>query len=136
MILLAENIIIKHTADGVNSVLKVLPMDDMGDLTVESRAKHTLALQLNRDKELAYEQRDLALGIYPGQEPSMPGTVIYYIMSGRDILLGVYKNSKHMLGDFGFEISRGGTSVKIPRKAPEMIELAKKDVGKKHRNGG
>lgn len=124
MILLGENIIIKHEADGAGSVLSVIDMPDMKIKVVDARAKNTAALQLNRDKELAYEQRDLALGIYTGQEPSMPGTVIYYIMSARDILLGVYKESKHILGDFGFEITRGGASVKIPRKASEMIVLA------------
>lgn len=130
IILLGENIVAKHTSDGVNSPLSVINMADMEDQVVAARAKDTLALQLNRDKETAFEARDRALGIYPGMEPSMPGTVLYYLQSCRDVLLGVYKDNKHLLGDFGYEVARGGTSYTVPKKASKMITLAKQIIAK------
>jgi hypothetical protein len=126
LILLSENIVKKHLSDLETSPLRVIDMVDMEAKTIFAREQDTLALQLNRDKELAYEQRDLSMGIYPGHEPEMPGTLVYYIRSCRDTLLGVYKDNRETLKDFGFKILSDRQAIKIPVQVPLLIDLAQK----------
>ena len=123
---LSDRIILKHETDALLSPLKILDMDHMKSQTIYGSAQHVLAGQLNRDKEEAFYKRDYALGIVREQDLSMPGTVIYYIASARDILLGFYKAVTPSLGEWGFEVDRSGGGIKIimPRNAGKLIDLA------------
>jgi hypothetical protein len=118
---MAERIIVKHEAEGVNSPLNLINMSEMKDLTLLARAKDSEAITLTADKEIAFQQRDNTIGL-GGEEK----TVIYYVKSSRDILMGYYKGSETMLGDHGFEIrqKKGHIKVGIPSNVGKIIELA------------
>ena len=124
LIIKAENIINKHVADGENSVLNFLNMTDMQEKTILARNLETLARKSNRDKALAYEIRDLALGIAPGHQIGEPDSVLYYLRSARNILLGMHKGSEHLLGEYGFDVSSntGGIKIVVPLKAMPIIQ--------------
>lgn len=130
---LSERVLKKHTLDGVNSVLSPLNMADMQAKTTFAKIRDVQAGQLNRDKETAFEARDLALG----DDTGTPGTVTFYVTSARDILLGIYKGKEHKLGDHGYEVSKssGNVSVEIPANAKELIDLAFRII-KKHISDG
>lgn len=119
---LSQRILDKHVLDGVGSVLLPLDMADMQAKTTLAKIRDAAASQLNRDKETAFEARDLALGIDDGN----PATVDFYVKSARDILLGIYKGREQKLGDHGFNVnaSTGNVSVEIPTSAPGLIDLA------------
>ncbi|MEP7168653.1 MAG: hypothetical protein ABI855_04730 [Bacteroidota bacterium] len=112
----------KHVLDGASSVLNPLDMADFDAKVTLATTKDAEAAQLDRDKETAYEQRDLALGI--GNDN--PKTVKFYTTSSRDTLLGFNKGKEHNLGDYGFNVnsSNGFVSVEIPTDAPGMMRLA------------
>ena len=134
---LSDRIILKHETDALLSPLKILDMDHMKSQTIYGSAQHVLAGQLNRDKEEAFYKRDYALGIVREQDLSMPGTVIYYIASARDILLGFYKAVTPSLGEWGFEVDRSGGGIKIimPRNAGKLIDLANLILAKNTEEG-
>jgi hypothetical protein len=119
---LSQRVLDKHVLDGPASVLTPLDMADMQAKTTLARIRDAAAAQLNRDKETAFEARDLALGIDNGN----PDTVDFYVKSSRDVLLGIYKGKEHKLGDHGFNVnsSSGNVSVEIPTDAPGLIGLA------------
>lgn len=121
---LGVDVVAKHNADGENSKLNVLDMNKMEDLVTLVSAKNTLALQKARDKVLAFEDRDIALGIAPGHQIGETDTVYYYIKATRDILHGVYKGNEHVLGNWGFTVSRGSAKIVVPMNAAKMITLA------------
>ena len=58
----SELIIARHVADSTTSVLNIMDMAGMTSITTFARTKHNEAGQLNRDKEIAYQARDNALG--------------------------------------------------------------------------
>lgn len=124
---LSQRNLAKHALDGAGSVLNALNMGDMQGKTIAANTKNISANQLNRDKEEAYENRNVALGINSDQEAGIPGTVDFYIKSCRDVLLGINKGKEQKLGEHGFEVDKsdGNISVFIPTQAPEMIALAK-----------
>jgi len=119
---LSERVLNKHALDGNASVLSGINMADMLAKTTLTKIRNGQAAQLNRDKETAFEARDKALGDGTGT----PGTVLFYVTSARDVLLGIYKGKEQKLGDHGYEVSKsdGNISVEIPTKAKELINLA------------
>jgi len=125
---LAERIIAKHVLDGAASVLTALNMGDMNTKTTFAKTKDILAAQLNRNKETAFETRDIAIGDATGTA----GTLIFYLTSARDILLGIYKGKEQKLGDHGFEVntSDGNLAVEIPANALKLITLASLVINK------
>jgi len=124
---LSQRNLAKHALDGAGSPLNALDMGDMQGKTIAANTLNISAKQLNRDKEQAFESRDIALGIDVSQEAGIPGTVDFYLKSSRDVLLGINKGKEQKLGEHGFEVDKsdGNTSVFIPTQAPEMIALAK-----------
>jgi len=116
----------KHVADGAGSPLNVLNMADMQAKTIAANTLNISAKQLNRDKEEAFENRDIALGIDVSQEAGIPGTVDFYLKSCRDVLLGIHKGKEQKLGQWGFEVDKSDSniSVFIPANASEMISLS------------
>lgn len=137
LIELAEAIIAKHVVDGVASPLNLLDMADMTAKTTFAKARHAEVEQMDKDKEKAYETRDLALGINEDQDSFTPGTVSFYVKSARDVLLGANKGREQTLGDWGYRIDRprGVLRVVIPRNVPELLALAKK-LKEKHVTDG
>lgn len=130
---LSERALLKHTTDGASSVLSVLDMADMQAKTTLAKIRDAQGAQLNRDKETAFEARNLAMSA----ESDTPG-VEFYLKSARDILLGVYKGKEQKLGDYGYEVSTsrgGGVSVEIPANAEKLIALAARVITK-HNNDG
>src|SRR5690606_38303753 len=115
---LTGEILTKNNADGAASILGHMNMADfqiLHDLAVQS---HEESKQINRDKETAIELRNHALGIAPEQKSYTPGTVLYYVTSIRDYLLGIYKGTEQKLGDWGYEVDSGPKNSKrvvIPR---------------------
>jgi len=126
---LSKRILDKHVLDGAGSVLTPFDTADWQAKTTFAKTRDTSAAQLNRDKEKAFEDRDLALGIDNGN----PETVDFYVKSSRDVLLGFNKGKEHKLGDHGFNVnsSSGEVSVEIPTDAPGLIGLADRII-KKH----
>ncbi|MCK9480428.1 MAG: hypothetical protein M0R38_01535 [Bacteroidia bacterium] len=125
---LVGNILAKHTADGVNSLLTPLNMADMQAKYTTATTRHAQAGQFDRDKETAFEQRNAALGIMHTQQSYTPNTVLYYVTSIRDHLLGVFKGTEQLLGDWTFTVNLGGrgtSRVVVPRNAERLIGLAK-----------
>ncbi|HLG36172.1 MAG TPA: hypothetical protein VI757_14940, partial [Bacteroidia bacterium] len=78
---LSQRILDKHVLDGAGSVLNPLDMADMQAKTTLAKIRDASGAQLNRDKETAFQTRDLALGI------GEPDTVDYFVKSSRDVLL-------------------------------------------------
>ena len=130
---IAERIINKHDSDGENSVLNVINMPDMKQKTVEAREKNSLAYKNSRSKEIAFEARDISLGIKSGNAVSLN----YYVKASRNILLGIYKGKEHLLGDHGFEVSKntGGVKIVVPANASKLIDLAGR-ILEKHTTDG
>ena len=121
LIVLGEAVIAKHTADGVNSPLTFMDMAAFEDIVADAKAQDILSTQYNAQKESAYQERDVALGI----NANVTGTVDYYVKSSRDILAGYYKNHEDKLNFWGFEVSAGKDQMKIniPTAPDKMIEL-------------
>ncbi len=55
---------------------------------------HNRAEELNRQAEEAYRQRDLLLG-----------DIKESVLASRDLLLGVYRETPRVLGEYGFEVN-------------------------------
>jgi hypothetical protein len=119
---LGKRINAKHVLDGATSVLTPLNMTDFDSKVTFSKTRDDDSAQLNRDKEKAYADRDIALGVNDGNE----NTVDFYVKSVRDVLLGFNKGKEQNLGDHGFNVnmSNGFLSVEIPTDAPGLINLA------------
>ena len=135
LIVLALNIIAKHLADGASSILNLLNMADMQTKTDIANVQNKLSDKKSKDAETATEDRDLVLGSRRGG--ILTGTVLYYIMAVRDVLLGVYKGNEHHLGDWSFEVNTSIAELRvvIPTHAPEQIALAKGILAKHQADG-
>jgi hypothetical protein len=135
---LSNDIVNKHTTDGVSSILNGINMTDMIAKNTLAKTKHDESEQLTLDKEKAIEDRDLALGLADTQSSYTPNTVLYFVSGIRDFLLGVNKGSEKTLGDWGFVVNRKkdkDINVLIPRKATELLKLAKKISAKDTADG-
>lgn len=119
---LGKRINAKHVADGATSKLTPLDMADFNGKVTFSNKRDADSAQLNRDKEKAFADRDIALGINDGNE----NTVDFYVKSVRDVLLGFNKGKEQNLGGHGFNVnmSDGFVSVEIPTDPPGLIALA------------
>lgn len=127
----------KNTNDGVTSKLTSMDMADFEAKYGIAKNEHDNGNAMNRDKEEAIQDRNLALGIDVSQFSYTPNTVLYYITSCRDLLLGLYKGNAHKLGKWGFVVngSTGNVRVPIPYKASEMIHLGKLIIQKHNADG-
>jgi hypothetical protein len=88
---LAKDIIDKHLADGLSSKLNNMNMTLFISRYNQANTQHNLAEQLDRDKETAMMERNLALGVAKNQYSYTPNTVKYFVYSIRDFLLGYFK---------------------------------------------
>jgi hypothetical protein len=117
---LSQRVLDKHVLDGAGSVLNPLDMADMQAKTTLAKIRDAAGAQLERDKETAFQMRDLALGI------GLTNTVDYFVKSSRDVLLGINQGKEQNLGAHGFNVnmSTGYVSVEIPSDAPGLMALA------------
>lgn len=109
IIKLAKAIVQKHYQDGSSSPLNALDWDLFVQLVNEAELKLEEGRKLDRDKEIATQARNIALGIDKGQTTKTSNTMKYLINSVRDVLLGVYRGRERELGNWGFEINTGGS---------------------------
>lgn len=122
---LCKDILLKHTTDGLTSVLTILNMLSFQSIYTIAKNLNIEANAMDRDKEEAFQQRDLALGIDNLQFSYTPNTVLFYVTSIRDILFGVHKGTEQSMGRWGFVVNRskGGIKVPIPLNAKKLIDL-------------
>jgi hypothetical protein len=125
---LSELVHAKHVVDGAASKLAGL---DMADLLIKKNSAKTFdetAGQQNRDKEQAFEDRDLLLGV----KNNNPGTLNFYAKSCRDVLLGLNRGQERKLGGWGFNVQGEGAdfSVEIPEEAPDLMKLCELIIAK------
>ena len=125
LIQLGESIVAKHNEDPVNSPLAGLDMAAFETAVVAAEAKSEEVKQLRRDAETATEDRDTLLGHRKDQNTNTSGTVLNFVVSSRDILLGAFKGNEQHLGDFGFDVNQsssggnGGTGGGTPVPPPQ-----------------
>lgn len=106
---LGEDIVAKHTADGVDSPLNGLDMASFATTVTDAKAQNDLQKQLRRDAEMATENRDGLLGRRKDQNVNTEGTGLNIIARVRDILLGIHKGNEQQLGQWGFEVNQSTT---------------------------
>ncbi len=128
---LAKAIGAKHRADGANSPLKGLGMDDMESKTTEAGTQNQNAAKLYRDAELATQNRDNALGT----DNPVKCSVAYYVRAVRDMLLGLHKGNEQKLGDWGSEVDYGPRSCGTKPPAPPVTEVSSARVRPLPRSG-
>lgn len=101
---LANKIIKKHKTDSSKNPLSAFSMTDMENKNIIAGKKHALAKKLSREAEAATKARNLALGKGKDQQSTTPGTVLFYVTSIRDVLLGLFKGQEHKLRNWGFDV--------------------------------
>ena len=135
MLTLCRNIVKKHNADGSNSVLPTFIMQSFIKLTNEASQKNEQQLDLKKQAELATERRNIILGKHESQNRFTTNTVLFYVTSIRDYLLGVFRGNERELGSYGFVVQspKGDVRVEIPINSEELSLLAIHIV-QKHQN--
>jgi len=135
---LGTNIIAKDTADGAESKLNGINKVDFADKLAFALAKQALVTQYNNQMELAYQERNLALGIQKGQKSYTPDTVLFIVKKVRDFLLGHFRGLEKKLGEYGFEVnqnSKGGMRVVISRNPKKLTDLTDAIIAKDDTDG-
>lgn len=133
MVTLCRNIIKKHVSDGSNSVLPFFIMQPFMELTDEAGLKYEQQSSLKKQAELATEKRNLLLGIDENQNRFTSNTILFYVASIRDYLLGVFRGNERELGSYGFVVQspKGDVRVDIPTN-PEELSLLATQIVQKH----
>jgi hypothetical protein len=93
---LAAKVYQKHTSLATASPLNAMVSHkwaDNGPNVAPCLQLHKQAEELSRQAEEAYRQRDLLLG-----------EILESVKASRDVLLGVYRQTPKVLGEFGFEV--------------------------------
>jgi hypothetical protein len=130
---LCNLVLAKHTADGAASLLSGLNMTDFGAKTAFASMRHTNAQQLARDREMATQERNNALGIKTGMQSYNEGSVLYFLTAIRNHLLGQFRSKEQTLGVWGFDVNinaKGAVSVVISRSPGRLMELAQRVLNK------
>ncbi|MDP2174950.1 MAG: hypothetical protein Q8K70_03465 [Bacteroidota bacterium] len=133
-LILCLNIITKNTADGINSVLSSINMTEMGTRYTAANAANILVNEKSNTKELAVENRNIALGIKSGNSSYLPNTILWYVSSIRDFLLGTFKGNERQLGLWGFEVNSSKTVV-VSRSPLKLLTLARGIITKHTADG-
>lgn len=116
MIALAKEVLKSHKDLGDKSPLQGIDMKDLEVKMKEAELLYADGRKKKREGEALYEGRDRFLGKDKGQGSTTPGTVLYYLTSVRDILLGLNRGREHKLGLMGYEVH---TSPKATGDKPE-----------------
>ena len=102
MLDLASKVYAKHNIDGPSSKLSILDWNIVGPTIVLSLEKHNLAEDLNRQRDKAYEERDILM-------QKIEAT----LKSSRDVLSGVYIAEMKKLGEWGFNVYSSAAHAKV-----------------------
>lgn len=103
-----------------------------------AKLNHDKAEDLSREKPLYYQNRNIALGISPGQDSKTKGTILFFLTSIKVYLLGIYKGQEQMMGDWGYVINsspKGKVRVVLGRNADNLLILAKSILDKHEIDG-
>lgn len=121
MLALANLVIAKHKELGVLSPLKSLNMAEMETKFIEANASNTKAKEYRRLAETTTEQRNRGIGIAPGQNSNTEGTLYFFLVAARDILLGLNRGKEHKLGELGFEVSTNPRKSSSEPEEPDKV---------------
>ena len=99
---LGAKIFAKHQTDGPTSKLSILDWDITGPTIQLAIEKHNLAEDLNRQRDKAYEERDILLQKIEAS-----------IKSSRDVLSGVFTTEMKKLGEWGFNVFSSTAPTKV-----------------------
>lgn len=134
---LGNDIVAKHTADGAASPIPAALITQLAAKIAEGETQYDLQKDRDLWKEKYTEERNLRLGLHPTQSSTTEGTVLFYVTSIRDFLLGQYRGSERKLGDWGFVVNspKGQVQVVIPRNPEKLILLAKAILAKHATDG-
>jgi len=136
---LFDNVLTKHQNDGAGSVLQILNMADAESKFTIARNAHDEAEQMSKNVEKAIQKRNVALGLNYDQQSYLQGSILFFIISIRDILLGHLLGEEPKMGQWGYEVSmnkKGKYKTYIPYRKPlVLISLAQKIIDK-HLNDG
>ena len=122
---LGNNIITKHIADGAASPIPAATATSLTSKLTEADAQNTLQKNLDEVKEKHTEDRNLRLGIHVTQSTITENTVLYFVTSIRDFLLGHFRGNERKLGDWGYVVNspKGKVQVIIPGNPEKLIKL-------------
>lgn len=101
---LAQNILKKHDTDAASSLLVSLDMAQMQVLLDKAVASQADAKRFPAKMTTANKVRNNLIGLGRKKDNFRKGTLLFYIYSVRDILLGKFRGREKILGDWGFNI--------------------------------
>lgn len=134
---LGNDIVAKHTADGAASPIPAALITQLTAKLTEGDSNYTLQKDLDKQKEKHTEDRNISLGLHETQSSITEGTVLFYVTSIRNFLLGHFRGSERKLGDYGYVVNspKGKVQVVIPRNPEKLIKLGQA-ILKKHTDDG
>ncbi len=129
---LSKKIVEKHISDGASSILPDDLVDAIQEALTAADGFQNEQVELYRKTEIDMEARNLALGLDRNQSSFTPNTVRFDLCAIRDFLKGQFLGSEKSLGNWGFTVNqpRKKNVIPMPRKAPEIIDLAKNIIAK------
>jgi hypothetical protein len=101
---LAKLIIKKHEADDLDSILDADMMIALTTQVEYAEEQLDLANAIEKLRKSIVEERNNAFGRGKKQSSTTPGTLLYYVCSARDKLLGSFRNSVMQLGLWGYQV--------------------------------
>jgi hypothetical protein len=115
LIALALKLKKQDEALGAASPLKTIKnWANFAALATTADTQQTQADQLSKQAETATENREIALG---NDGPLRENTVRFFVLAGRDLLLGANKGNEHVLGDYGFVVDSSPSAASLAKKA-------------------
>lgn len=112
LIALSKGIVSKHKSNPAESPLRLIAMDEFEQKVLFAEQKHQEFLDLSKAAEEAREARDLALGKGDAQNRYTAGTVLYFVTSARDVLVGTFRGAERKLGAWGLKVDNSTKSVR------------------------
>lgn len=129
---LGSDALAKHTADGASSIIPDDIADDLATVLPLADAANKVQKQAYLVSEAETEKCNLLTGLSLTQNSRTEGTLYFYILSARDILLGLYRGKERNLGNWGFTVNSPNNvaSVVIVESNPKLVSLAGKIIAK------
>ncbi len=142
-VVLADAILAKHIAMGVNSPLTgQVDMTVFGTVITDIKASRTPAISDGRQKEAWNEEALRIIGIGKGQSLQDSGTVYWYINKVHHFFIFKFKGNEEQASLWGFNVvvtqtrGRRNVSFNVPYGSPDgLLELATAIVNKHTTDG-
>ncbi len=137
LLALGRDIKAKHVADGAASLIPPHLADPFVDVYDKANLKHAEQQQLYKDSEKQTEERNQIMGLDDKQDSRTSGTLLFYLSSVRDLLLGAFRGSEKKLGDWGYIVNapKGKIAVFIPTKPAGITKLSAAIIAKHNDDG-